>query len=810
MYKDMKHIFSTTIRVLFIIIVVLIITPVNSSNNSEKKIVHEEGRVSFDYCSSLEPRKVNVKLLTILPVPLEIGVNGKLHLEISSKNNKNNNILKNITTLCKEYIIRLTFIKKGLTYENGFLPLCDLINQDPDKQNVLTLDTDILLEKQLDVGIYTTKLKIQNTTSNDNFLNLCLVFEEIITTGWSDYASAIVAFAIAAAASWQLGQWVTIFDLPLITGYLIVGVICGPYVCDLLTEYKIYLIGPQLNNLSLSFIAFAAGEEIYFPALKGLFRGILFQIGGVTISTLLFIVIIFLFTHNSLASSWTHDMSEGCFFSVSFLLGIIMVARSPATIVALLQELDVTLIPTQKMKLIVGVTIVSDIVVLVGFGIISAAVSSACPVAGVNGFDETLNVESILLLLLQFVAIGIVGGISGFFIYSILALPFKRFNFQSIVIYRSYMKGSLIIPFGVFIFVILDKFKTFTLEYFGKQFSIEPLLVCMVASSIAAHRSEWREQFGNILEKFAPYILLPFFTLTGASLQLSEVITILPLALTICTTRIVSIYFGSKLASQLYKYCNKRKKAVEHKAGRSISLHKTIDTKFLWLTYLSQAGIALGLSLEIKDRFKATFGGSFETLILSVVILNQVVGPPLAKYGMQLMMKENKKNIIDKRNHSNASSTLSDIVGGITNIDESPLLKHADTIVEKPEVNIRKSILEKKFSYTLSPLKNTSDDQSTVNSTNSNNNNNKERTFSNDSLFSFESDQDSTIRNNTPLISSPSSAYFGLKRRRVPSVTSPLVGRSTSLEKILSSGGMVDINTGIVVDNIVEDVVVEK
>ena len=38
------------------------------------------------------------------------------------------------------------------------------------------------------------------------------------------------------------------------------------------------------------------------------------------------------------------------------------------------------------MKLIIGVTIVSDIVVLVGFGVISAAVSSVCPVAGVNGF----------------------------------------------------------------------------------------------------------------------------------------------------------------------------------------------------------------------------------------------------------------------------------------------------------------------------------------------------------------------------------------------------------------------------------------
>eukprot|EP00943_MAST-04B_sp_MAST-4B-sp1_P009163 g9163.t1 len=443
------------------------------------------------------------------------------------------------------------------------------------------------------------------------------------------------------------------------------------------------------------------------------------------------------------------------------------------------------------MKLIVGVTIVSDIVVLVGFGIISAAVSSACPVAGVNGFNESLNFDSILLLLLQFVGIGIVGGISGFVIFSILAIPFKRFNIQSIVIYRSYMKGSLIIPFGVFIFVILDSFKTFTLETFGRQFSIEPLLVCMVASSVAAHRSEWREQFSNILEKFAPYILLPFFTLTGASLELSEVLVTLPLAMIMCFARVVSIYFGSTVASQFYMYCNRRKNIVKH---------KTIDTKFIWLTYLSQAGVALGLSLEIKDRFKATFGGSFETLVLSVVILNQVIGPPLAKYGMQLMMKENEKNILERKDlvNSNGNNTRDKVtnVGNINSIDENPLLGKGTDDSQTLSANVDKNeaTFEGKNSYTRSPLKyhNSSIRENA-------------RTFSTDSLFSFDSEEDST-NNLTPLLSSPSSAYFGLKRRHTASIYSPgIVNRRSTLsalEKKLSSS-VVDVNFGITVDNFV-------
>ena len=356
------------------------------------------------------------------------------------------------------------------------------------------------------------------------------------------------------------------------------------------------------------------------------------------------------------------------------------------------------------------------------------------------------------------------------------------------------MKGSLIIPFGVAIFVVLDKLKTMTLEYFGKQFSIEPLLVCMVASSIAAHRSEWREQFSNILQKFAPYILLPFFTLTGASLELSQVITTLPLAVVICLTRIISIYLGSTVAALVYARCNRSSGKKGNASLLHVSRHKTIDTKFVWLTYLSQAGIALGLSLEIKDRFKATFGGSFETLVLSVVILNQVLGPPLAKYGMQLMIKEGRNQselTRSKRTRSRSSSTRSNPTDSKTSLpQENASQGHIG--------NEARPISKKKFSYTMSPFKRDSASLP-MSSKIVTSQRNQERTFSRDSLLSFEDDL-SSLSNTT--IASPSSAYFGLKKRKSSAVLSPLQRR---ISKISTEVQGMDLDSQVGVDYIIDD-----
>ena len=66
--------------------------------------------------------------------------------------------------------------------------------------------------------------------------------------------------------------------LPVITGYLLWGVVLGPYGTNFISRFYIHLLGRFINRLSLAFIAGSAGAEIYFPELRPLFTPILGQV----------------------------------------------------------------------------------------------------------------------------------------------------------------------------------------------------------------------------------------------------------------------------------------------------------------------------------------------------------------------------------------------------------------------------------------------------------------------------------------------------------------------------------------------------
>ena len=70
----------------------------------------------------------------------------------------------------------------------------------------------------------------------------------------------IAAFIWVVIASNQLSRYFQIAKLPLITGFLICGIVAGPYVLGLIEQkalHNLYFI----NDISLAFIAFAAGSE---------------------------------------------------------------------------------------------------------------------------------------------------------------------------------------------------------------------------------------------------------------------------------------------------------------------------------------------------------------------------------------------------------------------------------------------------------------------------------------------------------------------------------------------------------------------
>ena len=103
----------------------------------------------------------------------------------------------------------------------------------------------------------------------------------------------------------------------------------------------------------------------------------------------------------------------------------------------------------------------------------------------------------------------------GMLIRFYLWLPFSRFIIPCpgwrIRIYRSQLKALFILPTLLLTFEFSRFFAGFTAQHLSKSIKLEPLLLCIVAGCVAGHDAKQRRKFGNILEKVAPAVFLPFF-----------------------------------------------------------------------------------------------------------------------------------------------------------------------------------------------------------------------------------------------------------------------------------------------------------
>ena len=161
-----------------------------------------------------------------------------------------------------------------------------------------------------------------------------LEFQGLVNLSW------FVFFVITVASS-RLGTLFTLiprFGLPLITGYMIVGCLCGPYVLGLVTTKQIPDLA-YITQIALAFIAYSAGSELYLPELRRLFRPILWISGMSAAFTYVFCTLFIYLLGTSGVIPWMSTFEGGCLASISLVAGSIMVARSPASAIAVVREL---------------------------------------------------------------------------------------------------------------------------------------------------------------------------------------------------------------------------------------------------------------------------------------------------------------------------------------------------------------------------------------------------------------------------------------------------------------------------------------
>ena len=316
-------------------------------------------------------------------------------------------------------------------------------------------------------------------------------------TGFSmDVLVFSACFAIIAIASKQIGQNLVKTGLPLISGFLLTGIISGPYILNLISvEATLNL--RFVDEISLGFIAFAAGGELYLKELKNRLKTIAWVTTGLVVCTFSLTGLTFFFLSDFIPFMQTMPVSVK--IAVSILAGAIMVARSPSSAIAIVNELRAKGLFTQT---VLGVTIIMDVVVIILF-----AVNSSIADALLSGLK--FNFGFILFLILEIGASVIIGFLVSKIILMILLLPVQKL-----------LKTGLILLMGYLVFVFSSEIRKFTHDTLFVEVLLEPLLICMVAGFLVSNTSRFRKEFSKILFDIGPPIYIAFFTLTGASLSL--------------------------------------------------------------------------------------------------------------------------------------------------------------------------------------------------------------------------------------------------------------------------------------------------
>lgn len=400
-------------------------------------------------------------------------------------------------------------------------------------------------------------------------------------------------FGLVAIAANQIAKRLQNWKLPLISGLILTGIFSGPFIFKLIPLQSAGDLG-FINDISLAFIAFAAAAELYLKDLRDRIHSIKWMTFGQLVVTFVLSSIVIYFLADKI--HFMESMGTEGRVAVAILMGTIFIARSPASAIAVINEMRAKGPNTQT---VLGVTVVKDFLVILLFAInlsIATMLIQGEPISG--GF--------LLILLLE---IGVSFGL-GWLLAKIITFVLSK------NIHR-YAKTFYILALGYSVYLLYYFLIDFSKLNFGKAFLIEPLLICIIASFLVTNYTKYRFEFIKLLEDIGPVIYIAFFTLTGATLSLDLLLEVWPVALMLFFVRFVSMVIGGYL-------------------GGTLSGDSPFQNRIAWMPYLTQAGVAVGLATIVSSGFPE-WGPEFATLVIAIIILNQLIGPPMFKWYITLV-----------------------------------------------------------------------------------------------------------------------------------------------------------------------------
>jgi Kef-type K+ transport system membrane component KefB len=396
------------------------------------------------------------------------------------------------------------------------------------------------------------------------------------------FAGTELAFGFLLLAAYFTSKIFSRFGLPKLTGYLVAGVLAGPFVLGLVTKDMAISL-KVVSSTATAILALEAGSELNLSKIRPVVRTLRAIIVFAVIGAMLAIAGVLYLMRPMLPFFDGLDTTQS--LAVCFVIGVALSAQSPAVVMAMLSELRAE---GPLSQVILASVVVADLCVILVFSVASALTGAAIG-GGIDVLGTALAVSWELFGSLAFgVAIGM---LIGQFLISV-------------------KNGASL--FALMICVIVAEI--------GARVHLDPLIVMLAAGIWLRNFS--KADAADLLRGFESAqlpVFLVFFALAGSKLDIYALWGSIAVVGALAATRATSFYIGCKIACA-------QTGAVD------------VVRKYAWFGLVPQAGLALALALVLQKTFPS-FGNEASVILFGVVGLNELVAPVILR-GMLLTSGE--------------------------------------------------------------------------------------------------------------------------------------------------------------------------
>ncbi|MBQ8288222.1 MAG: cation:proton antiporter [Clostridia bacterium] len=402
-------------------------------------------------------------------------------------------------------------------------------------------------------------------------------------------ATIFISLSVALIAGLLLSRLAKLVNLPAVTAYLVAGILIGPFLLGSLgvdgvgfTSHHQVESFSIICDLALGFIAFEIGNEFRLSQLK--------QIGKqATVIGILQAVVTTLLV-DAVLIGLHFAMPDILPLPVAITLGAIAAATAPAATLMVVKQykakgpLTTILLPIVALDDAVGLVLFA-----VSFG-----------VARSLGAGEVSVLSVVLEPIIEVVLSIALGAIMGFI-----------FNFME----RFFHSRSKRLAVSVGFVLITVGISSMTFTVGGIHIAFSSLLSCMMLGTVFCNICDFSEELMDRIDRWTAPLFILFFVLSGAELNLS--------VFSQWTIVVVGVVYI--LARSAGKYLGAFSSAKMTKCSPNI-------VKYLGITLLPQAGVALGMASKAYDTLDG--GELVLNITLFAILVYEIVGPFLTKISL--------------------------------------------------------------------------------------------------------------------------------------------------------------------------------